>query len=427
MNLLEIQDDPVFADYLEEKVLKPRTIEIYSYHMKHYCEATGMSPTDLLEEAEDEEEERVPLRKTKLRQHLKTFEEFIKIKDFSKQHQQGAMTIIRNFYSFHDIRLPYAKPNKAQKTHETIEDIPSKEDIAKALGHCNHKYKAIILTMGSSGMGSSEVRGLKVQDFLDSISEYFNKPLELPLDIDQIRSKLSRNVIVPTFNIVRVKTSMPYSTFASPEAVNAIIDFLEKYPPKSPDNFLFPMSKRNIDKQITNNTFTLYFRRLNDTCNFDKVNRFRKFHSHALRKYFASTLINKDIKQWSIDAMLGHAVRNRTTGAYFKPDPKQIIGDYLKIVEDLSILEDVDIKHLETEEYKELKELKRAEKERKNEMEDMKNNLEKQNEVLEGLKEAIFIKSTMDQKDGRKILAKAGKDMSATELLDIIEERDKED
>ena len=44
--------------------------------------------------------------------------------------------------------------------------------------------------MASSGMGSAEIRSLKVQDFLDSLSEYFKRPLKLPLDIDQIRSKI---------------------------------------------------------------------------------------------------------------------------------------------------------------------------------------------------------------------------------------------
>ena len=33
-----------------------------------------MTPTELLEEAENEEEERIPLRKTKLKEHLKQFE-----------------------------------------------------------------------------------------------------------------------------------------------------------------------------------------------------------------------------------------------------------------------------------------------------------------------------------------------------------------
>ena len=160
---------------------------------------------------------------------------------------------------------------------------------------------------------------------------------------------------------------MPYTTFASPESVNAIFEFLDAYPPDNSDNFLFPVTIRNKNKSIETNSFTTYFRRLNNVCGFGQVNRTTKFHSHALRKYFASTLINKDIKQWSIDAMLGHSIKNRTTGAYFKPDPSHIKNDYLKIVKDLSIIEEFDIKHLQTDEYKELQALKRAEQDRRTE------------------------------------------------------------
>jgi len=72
-----------------------------------------------------------------------------------------------------------------------------------------------------------------------------------------------------------------------------------------------------------------------------------------MRKYFASTLINNDIKQWSIDAMLGHVVKNRTTNAYFKPDPAIIKNDYFKIVKHLS-MEKIDVKTMESPEFIEI-------------------------------------------------------------------------
>jgi integrase len=347
MDIVEIQEDPVFEAYLEEKILKPRTIEIYTSHMLKYCNSIGMTPSQLLNEAFDEGEKRVPLWNSKLKEHLKTFELFLTVKDYSKKHQESAMGSIRNFYSWHDIQLPRPRPNKAKKTHETIEDIPNKEDIKKALSQCNFKYKAIILLMISSGMGSAEVRSLNVQNFLDSLSEYFRRPLKIPLDIVQIRKRLEGKLVIPTFSIIRIKTSMPYTTFASPETVTAIFDFLGAYPPNSPDDYLFPVTIKNKNKQIQESGFTKYFSRVNDACGFGKVNRTNKFHSHALRKYFASTLINKDIKQWSIDAMLGHAIKNRTTGAYFKPDPTNIKNDYLKVVKYLSI-EELEVKTMES-------------------------------------------------------------------------------
>lgn len=165
----------MFEDYLEEKRLKPRTIEIYSLNMRKFCNVVGKTLKELLEEAENEEEERIPVRKTKLKEYLKQFELFLDKQGYSKRHQETAMTSIRNFYSWHDIQLPRPRPNKTKKSHETIEDIPSKDEIKEALNHSNPKYKAIILLMVSSGRGSADIRSLKVQDFLDSLSEYFRR------------------------------------------------------------------------------------------------------------------------------------------------------------------------------------------------------------------------------------------------------------
>ncbi|UTB32689.1 MAG: hypothetical protein NKF70_14610 [Methanobacterium sp. ERen5] len=76
MDIKDIQEDSVFEDYLEEKQLRPRTIELYTYHMIKFCNVTGMTPMQLLDEAEHEEEKRIPLRKTMLKEHLKDFELF---------------------------------------------------------------------------------------------------------------------------------------------------------------------------------------------------------------------------------------------------------------------------------------------------------------------------------------------------------------
>lgn len=71
MDIKDIQEDSVFEDYLEEKQLRPRTIELYTYHMIKFCNVTGMTPMQLLDEAEHEEEKEFHCVKQCLRNILR--------------------------------------------------------------------------------------------------------------------------------------------------------------------------------------------------------------------------------------------------------------------------------------------------------------------------------------------------------------------
>ena len=123
---------------------------------------------------------------------------------------------------------------KNQVNDESIEDIPSKEDIRKALGYASIREKAIIYLMSSSSMGSAEVRNLSYQDFLKSISEYIDINLNKWIDIKELVKKLQENdtIKIPFFNIKRIKTKRKMMTFCTPESYNAIIEYLETHPPQ---------------------------------------------------------------------------------------------------------------------------------------------------------------------------------------------------
>ena len=199
--------------------------------------------------------------------------------------------------------------------------------------------------MMSSGMGSSEIRELKIQDLITAFKLTENEAL----DIDELLQK--RNEI-GTWSIRRYKTGMPYITFNSPESTNAIIDYLEdkseKYEIKK-ENYLFD----HHSKKMKTRGFTTYFARLNDTCGFGYLGRQRFFRSHGLRKYFASTLKNNGMDTVDAEWLLGHKLP-AVTGAYIKPDIYRLKKDYMDILPELC-LEDMKTVTLESDEVKGLK------------------------------------------------------------------------
>ena len=314
----------------------------------------------------------------------------------SPNYISNVISTIRSFYAEFEIELPRIRCNiKEIEDLITTEDIISKKHIRKVLKYCNIKYKAIILLMMSSGMGSSEIRHLKFDEFLKSQEIQVKEPFDLDQLLDKLEKK--RNSI-GTWSIRRYKTSMPYVTFNSPEATNALIDYInhrseKKYPVKNYDDILFeaqgqPMGERG---------FTSYFSRLNDRVGFGYKGRQRFFRSHGLRKFFASALKNNGMDTVDAEWLIGHKL-HKITGTYIKPDIYRLKKDYMDILPHLCI-EDIKITTVESDEVKEIKTALKKEREARLNMED---NIKKEvrNEVgwiLDAIKKSPKIREEIEK------------------------------
>lgn len=125
------------------------------------------------------------MRHRKVKQYQLDFKDYLLAKDFTTKTIREMLNAIRTFYREFDVELGkiHLKQSGYQKT---IEDIPDKNDIKLALQLALPKYKAIISLMLSSGMGRSEILSLNYQNFIDSISEYLESPLNDPCNVEEI-------------------------------------------------------------------------------------------------------------------------------------------------------------------------------------------------------------------------------------------------
>jgi integrase len=346
---MDIKNDKLMKIFIQNRELKPNTIKRYYHALTLYSNFLNKPPSEWITEAEDEEEERLRMRRRKIKSYQLDFRDFLHLKDYSQQTVSTIMISVRSFYKEFDIEQPRMKIKKGDK-EEKLEDIPGKEEIKIALKYANLKYKAIILLMSSSGMGSSEIRSLSYSHLLESLQEYIEIPKIGMVSIDILTDLLSRNeskLIVPTWKITRIKTGKGYVTFSTPESITAIIDYLRIDPPLHRESPLF--RKQYRDKSITDAAFFKQFFDLNRKCGFGKPDRQAYFRSHGLRKYFTNVLFHKGISQLRIDWLLAHKI-NDTTESYFKRDINALKIQYIKCIPSLSI-EDVEVHDLKSPEF----------------------------------------------------------------------------
>jgi integrase len=165
-----VKDDKLFQEFIYGRKLKQSTQDVYGIKLTAYSELIGMTPSELIQEAEEEEDDGIRLRKRKIKTYFQRYHEWLTEQDYSKEHIRLAMGVIRTFYNEYDIILP--KRRIKSSFDGLVSDkgkLPTIDDIRQALKFSNMKYRAIILTMLSSGMGRGEIISLKLQDFINGV------------------------------------------------------------------------------------------------------------------------------------------------------------------------------------------------------------------------------------------------------------------
>jgi integrase len=258
-------------------------------------------------------------------------------------------TTLKFFYTMNDVTsLNWKKIAKVlPKARKAVEDRPyTIHEISRLLEKVDQRGKVIILLMASSGIREGAIHLLKiahlerVQDIY-KITVYKNEPEE-------------------------------YFTFCSTECVKAIDDYFtyrERYgeiiKPYSP--LIREQFNKNNEEQAANPRFVsrgnienIIYRSINDAGIREKKNivkgQRRVLHevmqSHGLRKFFNTQMVTEGkMSPLYAEFLMGHKTGGLAMESYVRPTVQQILEEYLKAVDSVTINEEHKLRH-ELEHYK---------------------------------------------------------------------------
>lgn len=346
------EDTELLEEFKKSRNLTQKTLNGYKTTLRLYIKIQGKTFKQLLYEAEQEEIKGIRWKNRKLKQRLIQFRTYLIENKYYEKSLKEYMSRIRTLYRHHEIEIhPLPKMSDKNITKPapiSYRDLPDKEQIRKALDISTTLQKALILFMSSSGCARKETLSLTIQDFIDATFDYHHSN-----DIAEIIRKLNnRDDIVPMFKVHRKKTNKHYITFCSPEATKAIINYLIDrvgklpkgqtiYDKLKPEMKLFKIN----DKYITDQ-----FGEINQKLALGTAGSYRKFRTHMLRKWHASTLYNDGMSRDDINDLQGKA-KNRTDQSYFFEDPLKLKEKYIQHLDVLTINLDVKKLDIKSPEY----------------------------------------------------------------------------
>ena len=315
----------IFKNFCRERNLSDGSINVYQHALAAYENYNGMTLEELLNEADLEEENKIRWKRRTLKSRLIDFRNYLIDYGYAKETINTMMKRVNTFYRHYEIEIHHLPKVNIKSTVE---------DLQKAINISSPLMKAIILTLSSSGLSKVDALKLTIQDFMEATKEYHNetdvyKTLEILKEKDDV---------IPTFGLVRTKTSKFHYTFCSPEATIAIVQYLLSRTEKlTPESKLF---------KISYHWLTVKFEDLNEQLNLGVTegNEYAVLRCHTLRKYHATTLKDDGLSIDVINSFQGKA-RNKVDAAYFVDTPEKLKVRYMEHVSCLAV--DMEIKNID--------------------------------------------------------------------------------
>lgn len=306
-----------------------------------------MSFDELLREAEEDEEKNIKTQKRRIKQRLLSYALHMKEENLQNSTIIIHLAKLKQVYAYYDITIPRLPTFKVEN-NEQYTDILSRDEIRTALQYSNTKMKAVITFLASSGLRRSDMCELTVRDFLGATREYHHREIITDCEIGEVLSVLQGvDDVVPCFELVSVKTGVAHISFCSVEACHCIVMMLVERLMKEEvhlNDLLFGLARGSVSMNFT---------RLSDRLGFKWKKTRRRFHPHALRSFFATTLTVNDVDFLSTEFLLGHKL-NSVQSSYYYANPRKLKEKYVRVMDKLTFLSDVEYFDLSRDEKREL-------------------------------------------------------------------------
>ena len=318
-------NDEYVQRFQKERNLMPSTMHGHWNALNIYIPLCGFkNAKEMIEEAYEDERKGLPPKKARIKQHLSKYLLTLRDNLDNPNTIHTYFTKLETFYRHYDVSVPNRPPMQMKnKVHVSYEDLPTKDMIRKAVEQSELDMKALILFMSSSGTAMAETINMRVKDLVKGL-KYHTSKTDINMIIDELQG---RRDIVPCIPMLRIKTDVPYYTCCSPEASYYLFEYLNVrrgYYNLKDDDKVFDMAKSMVMKKFT---------KINDENEWGKVANYRRFRSHALRKYHASNI------GCSFDVI--NMLEGRSNGTihqtYVKTQPEKLRETYMKYMKNVMI------------------------------------------------------------------------------------------
>ena len=306
----------------------------------------------------------------------------IKNKEIVEATLRNYIKAIKLFFSMNDIVVNWKKLSKGiPQVYVKQDRIPELDEIKQLLNHPDRRIKPIVLTMLSAGIRVGSWEHLKWKHVI-------------PIERDGV-------IVAAKIILKNTKINREYFSFITPEAYNALKDWMDfralHGEQINGESWLVRNNWEELDKRLGMAKFPKFFNAssirniINDAWRVQGVRdlldngekRYEFKATHCFRKYFETKCQSK-MNHNNIKILMDHSFGESQN--YHRPTEQELLEDYLKVVDSLTINEEnrqkIKIQLLEGE---------------KNEIASLKNQVNENSAMLSDVLELIKLRIKQDE------------------------------
>lgn len=319
----------------EQSIKRLRKNSWYSYNqaVTLYEKFHGLTMDELVDEAIQEQSDKVAEHQLKVYDRIVDFREFLIDDGYKASTIQMHITRIKSLYTKQRVRVPYIPTMDViniKKSHPIgYDDLLTKKELVKAYDQFSSlKMKARFLAMVSGGLSNDECDSLTTRQFIDDLYGYH----KCDNDIDALNVLSQMNNVIWVALLIRGKTGKPYYAVMSPECVQVTA------------KAKLHEAKKKLGEKLYGNKhyFTQKCTRINTHLKMGKAGDGRgRFRSHMIRKFHATTLADSQLSNQEIDELQGRG-KTGVQEAYIKTNPHRQKLLYARIINRVSLFNEYD-------------------------------------------------------------------------------------
>lgn len=320
-----------------ERYYSPTTIKNFNSTVRRYEEFHKMSMDELVEEAIQEQRDRVPEDMLTIYDRLLNFRDYL-AKDMLYNSVINNYNRITKVYKMNRVRIPYIPPLNIKQCNlpptKEYEDVLTIDEIKLILQHMNPEMRIRAMAMTTGGFATQEADSLTREQFFKDTYQYHQCD-----DYWDAMKKLSKmdNVIWVT-KLYRQKTKKPYYGLVNPETTQAIA--LQRMNDEDDEGKLFDCYIKSFSKRCT---------LLNKRLGLGFVGKRGRLTTHSFRVFYgthirgAALSYEEQLKVSEVDELQGRG-KTKTQDAYMKVSKMHQKLLYAKAMNNVSIYNKYDYK-----------------------------------------------------------------------------------
>jgi site-specific recombinase XerD len=241
--------------------------------------------------------------------------------------RQLTINTLKKFYEMNDVILNWKKitcyMGEDQKLNE--DRCYTREEILRLLNVCDLRMKMIVLLMASAGMRIGALPALRLGQISDTKVTVYAGTKDKYITFITPECK----AVIDSYLAYRVRSGEKLVPNAPLIRKQFDINDLEQVRKKSE-----PISLHTLSKILENYLIKAGLRTIDHTAHKRKdIAR-----AHGFRKFFTTQLVNSKVNPEIREMLLGHSIG--LAGAYYKPTEDEMLEEYMKAADNLTINEE---------------------------------------------------------------------------------------